>query len=104
MDVDDDASPTRRDSDATPTDVAGNGTATEPTPGESGAETETRAEIEAIEQDVVDLRGLDLLDDLDEEIIDRQELARRVQEIIEEEYSPEEARVDALTFWLLPSG
>ena len=66
-----------------------------------GPSDPARAEIEAIEADVVDLRGLELLDDLDEQIIDRDELARRVSEIIAEEYTPEEARVDALTYWLL---
>jgi hypothetical protein len=62
---------------------------------------EALAEIEAIEQDVEELRGLELLDDIDEQIIDPQELARRVEDIIADEYSPEQGRIDALTYWLL---
>ncbi len=73
----------------------------EPDAGGDGEDSAARAEIESIEADVVDLRGLELLEDLDEQIIDREELAIRVQEIIEEEYSAEEAHADALTWWLL---
>lgn len=88
---------------STPTEADDSATATEDSSGEPTAEASNgaRAEIEAIEADVVELRGLELLEDLDEQVIDREELAIRVQQIIEEEYSPEEARIDSLTYWLL---
>ena len=93
-----------------PTSTPGEDAATEvpteqddptPRPTESPATNETRQEIEAIESDVVELRGLDILSDVDEQIIDREELARRIEEILNDEYSPEEARLDTLTYWLL---
>ncbi len=67
----------------------------------SETSNDARTEIEAIEADVETLRGLDLTQDLDEQIINREELARRVEVILEQDYSPEEAQVDALSYWLL---
>ncbi|CAN5487504.1 hypothetical protein BH23CHL2_BH23CHL2_00410 [soil metagenome] len=72
------------------------------TPADSQDSTnQARAEIEDIEQAVVEIRGLEVLEDLDVQIIDRQELVNRIETILAEEYSEEEARIDALSYWLL---
>lgn len=72
------------------------------TPADSPDSTnQARAEIEEIQQAMVEIRGLELLDDLDVQIIDRQELANRVETILQDEYSEEDARIDALSYWLL---
>jgi len=109
-----DAPTNEPDATATATE-ADNGTLTAtaddapPTPTQDGQATATPAEdddatralIEEIQRQVVELRGLDILEDINEEIIDRDELAVRIQDIIAEEYSPEEGQTDALTYWLL---
>ncbi len=100
-------SPTAESSPTPSPEPAGNTTATphatgtDPTATASSDDSETRANIEEIEREVVELRGLELLTDLDEQIIDREELASRVETIVGEEYDPEQARIDALTYWLL---
>lgn len=86
------ASPTAADGDEDPTATA----TVAPDTNDSA-----RDEIESIEANVAELRGLDVLEELDVQIIDRQELARRVETILQEDYSPDEARVDTLTYWLL---
>lgn len=86
---------------ATATATVPNAAPTATPAGTPDSTNQTRAEIEEIELAMVEIRGLEVLEDLDDQVIDRQELAKRVETILEEEYSEEEARVDALSYWLL---
>lgn len=83
---------------ASPTDAAPTGTPQPTQPLESNELEET---LQQIEQQVVEIRGLQLLSEIPKEVIDRQELVSRVDDLVAEDYSPEEARVDSLTYWLL---
>lgn len=88
-------SPTITDSVPTPTE--------EPSPTEPQDEStdEIEAEIEEIESAIIDIRGLDPKTDIAVEIIDRDELQTRIEDLVAEEYTPEQAELDTLTYWLL---
>lgn len=62
---------------------------------------EVEAEVAEIESDIVDIRGLDLVDEISVEVIDRETLRGRVTELVGEDYSQEEADQETLTYWLL---
>jgi hypothetical protein len=81
------ATPTAEDDDGTPTPLTGN--------------SEVEAEIDEIEADIVDIRGLELKQDVPAAIITRDELRDDLAAQLEEDYSPEEAERDARVLWLL---
>ena len=93
-----DASPTEdRSADATASPTADDTTAS-PT---SESDEDVVAEIEQVEADMAELRGLEPQSDVEEAIIARDELAENLVESLEEEYSQEEADEDTRILWLL---
>ena len=96
-----DPTATEAEPDASPTVPEPDGDPTATSTDTPESDNSARDEIESIEADVAELRGLDVLEELNVQIIDRQELAQRVETILQDDYSPEEARVDTLTYWLL---
>lgn len=78
-------------SEATPTEAEQNGQA-------AGNAVEV---IDEIEQDVIELRGLEAQSDTEEAIISRSELRQNLEELLAEDYSQEEADTETLVFWLL---
>jgi hypothetical protein len=91
----------------TATDVPVEPTAEEPAEttteedAEQPSDDELLATIEQIEQETADLRGLELLEEINKQIMTRAELRANVEEIIDEEYTPEVAQDEALALWLL---
>ncbi len=49
----------------------------------------------------MEIRQLDLLTDLDEQIISREQLRDNLEVLLEEEYSRDQAEIDILSYWLL---
>ncbi|MFW6074117.1 MAG: hypothetical protein ACOC9Y_00880 [Chloroflexota bacterium] len=76
-------------------------TATESTDEPEGDTGEVEAEVADIEDEIVDVRGLELLNEISVEIIDRETLRGRVEELVSEDYTQEEADQETLTYWLL---
>lgn len=94
------ASPTAEGDE--PTEHAENPTPTATDAAEDDDEIdELPIDLEEIEQQVAELRQLPKLEDIDAEVIDREELNSRVDELVGEDYTPEQARIDALASWLL---
>lgn len=76
--------------------------ATEPDDDSNGGETsEVEAEVEQIEEEIIEVRGLEAREDISVEVIDRETLRGRVEEIVGEDYTQEEADQETLTYWLL---
>lgn len=93
------ASATATDVPQEPTDEPAE-TATEEDSG--GADDEDLvATIEQIERETAELRGLELLEEIDKQIMTRAELQANIEDVIDEEYTPEIAQDEALSLWLL---
>lgn len=80
--------------EASPTDEATS------TPGDGGGDPRI-AQLEQMQGDVEQLRELPLLEDINEAIITRDELRANLEVLLDEDYSPEEAAIDAEWLWLL---
>lgn len=93
------ADATATDVPAEPTAEAPAETATEEDAGQT--DDELLATIEQIEQETAELRGLELLEEINKQIMTRAELQANIEEIIDDEYTPEVAQDEALALWLL---
>lgn len=75
-------------------------TATEEDSG-SADDEDLVATIEQIERETAELRGLELLEEIDKQIMTRAELQANIEDLIDEEYTPEVAQDEAQALWLL---
>jgi len=101
-----DPSPTPTADDAEPTEAADPTPAPDepaptPTSDDSAANGELEQLIQEIAQQTAVVRGLPLLDEIDSEIIDREQLRENLLTIIEEDYGQEQADLDRDVLWLL---
>jgi hypothetical protein len=67
-----------------------------PVPAEPNIPAEIAAQMDEIEGQVIDLRGLDRLDSVTRAVMSPEELRQRVMEDFFEDYTPEEAQDDAI--------
>ncbi|HEX5691168.1 MAG TPA: hypothetical protein VFX76_14240 [Roseiflexaceae bacterium] len=74
-----------------------------PDPTQSGetVDAKTEAEIEQIEDDTANLRGLQPKENVPETFISPEQLRANLKEQLDKDYSPEEGRRDTLELWLL---